>query len=55
LQARGISFRAYATSRGELITIENQILTDSEVIALFEKGELTREGIRKSLTAEGSE
>jgi hypothetical protein len=55
LRARGISFRAYATSRGKLIAIENQVLTDSEVIDLFEKGELTRECIRKFLAAEGSE
>jgi predicted deacetylase len=53
LQECGTSIHAYATPRGELITIENQILTDSEVIDLFEKGELTREGIWKFLAAEG--
>ena len=53
LEERGISFHGpYATSRGELIQVEDQILKATELIELFERGELTREGIRSFLAAQ---
>jgi hypothetical protein len=54
LQERGISFRGpFATSLGELIVVEDQILKESELIHLFEKGDLTLDGIRRLLASQG--
>jgi hypothetical protein len=53
LEERGISFHGpYATSRGELIQVEDQLLKATELIDLFERGELTHEGIRSFLAAQ---
>jgi hypothetical protein len=53
LRESGIHFRGpFATSRGTLVQIEDQILAVSELFDLFSKGQLTREGIQKFLSAQ---
>jgi hypothetical protein len=55
LQERGISFRGpFATSMGKLIVVEDQILKESELIHLFQKGDLTLDGIGRLLASQGS-
>lgn len=39
----------FASSKGELIVIEDTILTVYEVLELFSKGQLNRDSIRKLL------
>jgi hypothetical protein len=50
LRESGIKFRGpYASSRGQLIAIEDTILTVYEVLELFSRGQLNRDGIRNLL------
>jgi hypothetical protein len=50
LAESGLSFRGpFATSFGELVMVEQNILRRSELIDLHRKGELTRAGIGKLL------
>jgi hypothetical protein len=50
LRESGINFRGpYTSSRGQLIVIEDTILTVSEVLELFSMGLLNRDGIRNLL------
>jgi hypothetical protein len=47
LQDAGIEFRGpFETSKGELIVVEDKVLMLFEVLDLFAKGQLTRDGIR---------
>jgi hypothetical protein len=39
---------------GKLIVVEDQILKESELIHLFQKGDLTLDGIRRLLASQGS-
>lgn len=47
LQESGIEFRGpFETSKGELLVIEDKALMLFEVLELFSKGQLNRDGIR---------
>jgi len=47
LHESGIEFRGpFETSKGELIVVEDKVLMLFEVLDLFAKGQLTRDGIR---------
>jgi len=47
LHESGIEFRGpFETSKGELVVVEDKALMLFEVLELFSKGQLTRDGIR---------
>jgi hypothetical protein len=47
LQESGIEFRGpFYTSKGEIFVIEDKALMLFEILELFSKGQLTRDGIR---------
>jgi hypothetical protein len=52
LEELGIKFRGpYSTSKGEILVIEDKILMLFEVLELFSKGQLNRDGIRERCRA----
>lgn len=53
LTQAGIAFRGpFASSRGNIIVVEKTILWQSELLDLYARGQLTREGIQKLLTGQ---
>jgi hypothetical protein len=53
LETAGIPFRGpFASSRGDLIQVEDTILRTSELVELFAKGQLSAQGIRAFVWAQ---
>lgn len=49
-----IEFRGpFLTSKGELVQVEDQLLKVAELVELFSRRQLTREGIRNFLVTNG--
>jgi hypothetical protein len=54
LKDSGLDFRGpFVTSKGELVQVEDQLLKVAELLELFSRGQLTHEGIRNFLLANG--
>ncbi|HXP68617.1 MAG TPA: hypothetical protein VOA88_04985 [Candidatus Dormibacteraeota bacterium] len=54
LKASEIDFRGpFLTSKGELVQVEDQLLKVAELLELYSRRQLTREGIRNFLVTNG--
>jgi hypothetical protein len=54
LKASEVDFRGpFLTPKGELVQVEDQLLKVAELLELFSRRQLTREGIRNFLVTNG--